>query len=290
MKKLLYRIKRDIINYSKFGITKNQPINQFQTIENELIRLKSLVIDLSLAYQRNYEFNKLNKEEFKAFSQNGEDGILSSILRKLEISFGYFVEFGVQDGLETNTTLLLFKGWKGLWMEADKSFYQQIQTNLKPAIEQQHLDVLNLFVDKDNFESILFSKNVPFDFDILSIDIDSNDYWIWESLTNFKPKIVVIEYNAFFPPDIEWVMDYNESGGWDGSTIYFGASIKSLFLLGEKKGYTLVCCSLAGVNAFFVRNDLLSDKFDILDISQIYKPINYHLKRQLPIKNKIGNL
>jgi hypothetical protein len=65
---------------------------------------------------------------------------------------------------------------------------------------------------------------------VLSIDIDGNDYWIWEAINCVKARVVVIEYNAKFPPDFEWVMPYNPDHIWDGSDNY-GASLKSLVLL-----------------------------------------------------------
>ena len=262
---------------------------QLNELKHELAIVRSLLTDQFINISHSIEINPLNKNEFKAFSQNGEDGILMEILKNLGIQSGFFVEFGVQDGLETNTTLMLFRGWQGLWIEADEYLYSQIVSNLHIPITSGKLRILNDFVNTKNFESILLSQDVPRDFDVLSIDIDSNDYWVWQSLTEFYPKVVIIEYNAFFPPDINWVMDYDEKRVWD-STIYFGASLKSLYELGLAKGYTLVCCSSTGVNAFFVRNDLLNDNFTILSLKNIYKPINYHLSRKMPILKKVKNV
>ena len=96
--------------------------------------------------------------------------------------------------------------------------------------------------------------------DLLSIDLDGNDYWVWESVAAIAPRVVVIEYNATLRPPHRLVMRYNPAHAWDGSN-YFGASLKALEVLGERKGYHLIGCSLSGTNAFFVRRELVGDRF-----------------------------
>ena len=97
--------------------------------------------------------------------------------------------------------------------------------------------------------------------DLLSIDVDRNTYYIWRALRERRPRVVVVEYNATFPPSDEWVVAYDPAKGWNSSS-YFGASLKSYELLGRELGYTLVGCGLAGTNAFFVRSDLVTDRFE----------------------------
>jgi hypothetical protein len=101
---------------------------------------------------------------------------------------------------------------------------------------------------------------VPRYFDLLSLDIDQNTFYIWEALHEFKPRVVVVEYNASIPPDIDWKVQYVAKGAWDG-THNFGASLKAFEKLGTQLGYSLVGCDFLGVNAFFVRDDLVADKF-----------------------------
>ena len=96
--------------------------------------------------------------------------------------------------------------------------------------------------------------------DLLSIDIDGNDYHVWQAVECVKPKVVVIEYNAKFPPDLEWVMPYEETHAWMGTDKH-GASLKAFERLGDRLGYSLVATNISGVNAFFVRKDLTQDKF-----------------------------
>ena len=202
----------------------------------------------------------LNRYEQKVFSQNGEDGIIQEIFRRIGTNKKFFVEFGVQDGLECNTTALIQQGWKGVWIEGDREDYRKICENFGPFINHQSLKVSHQFVQPGNFEAILNALSVPAEFDLLSIDIDFNDYWVWKALKNFKPAAVVIEYNAFYPPPIEFVATYNSHASHQPSN-YFGASLKSLEILGQEKGYQLVGCDFAGVNAFFVRSDLAKGKF-----------------------------
>lgn len=96
--------------------------------------------------------------------------------------------------------------------------------------------------------------------DLLSIDIDGNDWWVWDAIKCVSPRVVIIEYNAKFPPDFEWVMEYNEKHIWHGDDEQ-GASLKALELLGEKLGFQLVGTNVMGANAFFVRADLAKDLF-----------------------------
>ena len=122
------------------------------------------------------------------------------------------------------------------------------------------IQVIESFITKDNIISLFLQATVPKEMDLLSIDIDGNDYWVWQALKDYSPRIAIIEYNASHYPDKEWIMPYDASHQFDNSN-YFGASLKSLSQLGSQLGYTLVCCDSCGVNAFFVRNDLIGTHF-----------------------------
>jgi len=219
-------------------------------------------------YTQQYLFNnpkykspdKLNSYELKVFSQNGEDGIIEEILSRIGVTIGYFVEFGTGNGLQNNTAYLLTKGWSGLWIESDKINCRNIRDKFDFLLEDNTLTLYEGIIDAENVERIFYDVAVPTEFDVLSIDIDGNDYWVWNRIDKYKPKVVVIEYNAHFPATAYWVQKYEPTRGWDG-TSYFGASLKSLEDLGSHKGYRLVACDFCGVNAFFVREDLISDRF-----------------------------
>lgn len=228
---------------------------------------------------------RLERYGLRAFSQNDEDGILLEIFRRVGTSSKTFVEFGVQDGLQNNTRLLLYQGWRGLWIEADANACRSMRRAFTAEIATSQLQLCQSFVTTQNILGLIEAAQLE-DIDLLSIDIDGNDYWIWEAIS-LRPRVLVIEYNAKFPPPTKWVMQYNPQHHWD-HTDYFGASLESLADLGRRKGYTLVGCCLAGVNAFFVRNDLLLDSFAQPDTGALYNPPRYYMQRFLPSGHRTG--
>ncbi|MBE9664869.1 hypothetical protein [Mucilaginibacter boryungensis] len=220
---------------------------------------------------------RLNKHEYQVFSQYGEDGIIQEIFNRIGSTNQYFIEFGVQDGLECNTLNLLYKGWKGLWIEGSPQYADKIRATFNDMIGHGQLTIKNEFITAENIESIFNSAGAPAELDLLSIDIDYNDYYIWQAITNFNPRVVIVEYNATFRPDTEFIVKYKSDTSGDGSS-YFGASLLSFQQLADKKGYCLVSCSFAGTNAFFVRKDLIGDLFEApFTAENHYEPTRYYL-------------
>lgn len=220
---------------------------------------------------------RLNKYEYQVFSQYGEDGIIQEIYNRIGTTNKYFIEFGVEDGLESNTLNLLYKNWKGLWIEGSKRQTEKINATFSDMIGRGQLTVKNEFITAENIESIFKAGDAPAEPDLLSIDIDYNDYYIWQAINNYKPRVVIVEYNSTFRPDTHFIVKYNSSGSGDGSS-YFGASLLAFEGLATEKGYSLVGCSFAGTNAFFVRNDLLGDMFEAPFTAQNhYEPTRYFL-------------
>jgi hypothetical protein len=132
-------------------------------------------------------------------------------------------------------------------------------------------------VTSRNIEELLAAHQVPLDFDLLSIDIDGNDYWVWKAIERWQPRLVVIEYNAIFPPPVRWVMKENFDHRWD-NTNYYGASLTSLVILGRQKGYTLVATDSRGINAFFVRTELVTpEQFLDTALHYHYSPFKHPL-------------
>ena len=136
-----------------------------------------------------------------------------------------------------------------------------------------NFDIKNERVTAENIENLFQKYNVPKNFDLLSIDIDYNDYWVWKSIIHYVPRVVVIEFNSSVPPNESKVVPYDPDASWDG-TNYFGASLLALSNLGTKKGYTLVGCDNNGVNAFFCRSDLVSE-FSLKNFNDLYRPPQY---------------
>ena len=236
-----------------------------EQIDDKLAKTYSLQIDEYL--QRNLFTNpryhaadKLNRFEFQAFSQFGEDGIIQEIFKRIGVTNRYFVEFGVENGSETNTTYLLYQDWQGLWIDGSAENTGAISQSFSKAVAQKKLTTITSFITAENIEQLFKQGNTPAEFDLLSIDIDRNDYYVWKAITQYKPRVVIIEYNSIFHPGCHFVVDYNANAVWDG-TSNTSASLESLYELGLNKGYKLVASSFAGVNAFFVREDLVGEHF-----------------------------
>ena len=218
----------------------------------------------------------LEQYGYKVYSQNDEDGIITEIFNRIGTTNKIFVEFGVDNGLECNSHYLLHKGWKGLWIEGNDRNCLEIKRLFPVSIASGSLQVINAFIVKDNIDTII-GGSLSGSIDMLSIDIDGNDYWVWESINCIQPRVVVIEYNAKFPPEHEWIMKYNERHTWEEDDEQ-GASLKSLELLGRKLGYQLVGTSYTGVNAFFVKQDITKNIFvQPATAENLYNPARWEI-------------
>ncbi|MEP6506592.1 MAG: hypothetical protein ABJC63_00090 [Gemmatimonadales bacterium] len=195
------------------------------------------------------------------WSQNLEDGMTAEIFRRIGSPNRTFLEIGVGDGSETNTTFLLALGWSGWWIEASHHDCSAVSTRLRemPSLASR-LKLRQGIATPDNVMSLLREMGVPDEVDLFSLDIDLNTYHLWAALGELRPRVVIVEYNAAIPPDQSWIHPFEPGRDWDHSQA-FGASLKAYELLGRKLGYSLVGCDLAGINAFFVREDLVGDRF-----------------------------
>ncbi|MFH0798840.1 MAG: hypothetical protein V2A66_01520 [Pseudomonadota bacterium] len=250
-------------------------------VQNQTLQQLNQYTHFTLLQQEKYrEPGKLNRHEFQVFSQSGEDGILAEIFRRIGVSNRFFVEIAAGDGQENNTAYLLSQGWNGLWVEGSAVSAEAIRQCFRTPLADGRLKLADACVTAANIEHILREMKVPAEFDLLSLDIDRNTYWVWKALGSFRPRAVVIEYNATFPPDVDWKVDY-APGKVCNETIYFGASLKAFELLGQELGYALVGCGLSGVNAFFVRNDLAGGSFaKPFSAENHYEPPRYFLIRR----------
>jgi len=222
--------------------------------------LYSMYRESLLSSERNRDPKRLLTYGFRAYSQHDEDGMINEIFQRIGVSNKTFLEFGVGDGTENNTLYLLLAGWRGLWIDGNDKNAASINQKFFSFIQSDKLKFQHRFVDRNSINEIIEKGKLSGEIDLLSIDIDGNDYWVWEALAQVQPRVVVVEYNAVFRPPIAIVTDYDKQFLWDG-TSHYGASLKALELLASKKGYVLVGCSLLGINAFFVRRDLVADKF-----------------------------
>lgn len=215
----------------------------------------------------------LNRHEARVYSQNGEDGIIAWLFSRVGAPRRTFVEFGIGDGSECNSAnLSRTLGWIGLLMEADadqaeraRVFYDRL-----PGVR-----VLRERVTPDNIDGLLW-EHAPPDVDLLSLDIDGNDLWVWRAITAIEPRVVVIEYNATFGPERSVTVPYKD--GFDRyrehvSGFYHGASLAALAKVGADKGYALVGCDSRGANAFFVRRELTSELLRAVEPREAFFPL-----------------
>ena len=211
------------------------------------------------------------------FSQNDEDGILLEILRRLDIvDARSFIEFGVGDGTENNTIILLSKKWRGAWIGVENLAFDVPR-------EPSRLVFLKRWITKDNAAALaeealarlgLGLSNVS----VVCVDLDGNDASIVRSVIQHgaSPDVFIVEYNAKFPPGVEFEMPYDESHTWRPGYDFFGVSLSSWVKTFEPAGYSLVSCNSNGVNAFFVKTAAMERFADVpKTIEGHYRPGTY---------------
>lgn len=192
--------------------------------------------------------NKFYKQYARnVYSQNGEDGIVEELLKRLDISSGWVCEFGAWDGIHlSNTFNLVQKNFNAVYIEGDKTRYNDL---LKTVEKYPNITPVNAYVDHNDthnsLDNLLKTTDIPIDFDILSIDIDSYDYQVWKNFNVYNPKIVIVEINSS-------VKVNNTTHIHDGYN-FQGTGFFPMYQLGIEKGYKFI---LHTGNMFFIRNDL----------------------------------
>ncbi|MCG6919905.1 MAG: hypothetical protein LJF15_02300 [Acidobacteria bacterium] len=208
------------------------------------------------------------------FCQSGEDGILEKIFEVIPPTARFVIEFGAGDGvLYSNARRLIVReGWGALLIEGDEELAATLARNYVgfPGVRAVHA-----WVFPGNVELLFEENGVPHDLDLLVIDIDSNDYYVWRAIRDYRPKVVQIEYNGTFLPPQKVVVGFHPMLWWDKSR-HFGASIQSMVDLGRRKGYELVAANELGANLFFV-DSRYYERFNIKDNSpeRLFVPFNY---------------
>ena len=233
----------------------------FQKI-SEFLGLKDLIKISSNELIENIKKKETNKDKkvllnygYSVFSQGDEDGIINEIFSRIKLNNKKFIELGVENGLENNTTNLLLNGWNGVWFEGNKKWKKQIDECFSELIDKKKLKVNFELINKNNVNELLkneFTENEKIDF--LSIDIGLQTYHVLNAINYIQPRVISVEYNARLGPHNLWIADNESKMVWDND-IYYGASLKSYENMLNKKGYSLVGCSLTGVNAFFINKE-----------------------------------
>lgn len=236
-----------------FGISPQLAMLQREIDENRVLAARVLINQIkSLG-----PLESITDAGFKVFSQWDDDGIIQYLVHHLAVEPKTFIEFGVQDYRESNTRFLLMNNnWTGLVIDARREYIDYI---VKDDIYWRYdLTAVCAFIDRDNINGIFVGNGFEGEIGILSIDIDGNDYWIWDAITVVEPVVVIIEYNSLFGDQRAITIPYEpkfDRTQAHYSNLCYGASLKALCLLAEKKGYEFIGSNSNGNNAYFVRKD-----------------------------------
>lgn len=237
----------------------NEKIRRFYAVPSRLDSIQEALGRIEVRLNANYFSADPREYEFKVYSQWGEDGIIDYLLAHITIERNVFVEFGVENYSEANTIFLLkHRQWGGLIIDGSSDNIDSIrQGNI---FWRYDLLADCSFITKENINSIIERNGISGDIGLLSIDIDGNDYWVWDAIDIIQPRIVVAEYNSLFGPTATISTPYQANfyrTDAHPSNMYYGASISALNYLATKRGYSLVAGNSAGNNVFFVRTDIL---------------------------------
>lgn len=216
---------------------------------------------LALSNAERAPLPRLQDAEFKVFSQFGEDGILQYLARETGLSRSEqtFVEFGVQNYSESNTRFLLMNDhWRGMIIDGSREYMESVRN--QDLYWRHDLTAVDAWIDRDNINQLIGDAGFSGDIGLLSVDIDGNDYWVWERIDVVNPVIVVVEWNSVFGPDHAISVPYDpafDRSRAHYSNLYWGASIRAFEHLAAQKGYALLGSNTVGNNLFFVRKDRL---------------------------------
>jgi hypothetical protein len=236
-------------------------LSQIASLSNRVERLQEAIARIEMRQLALANDSNIRANEFQVFSQWGEDGVIQFLLSRVQITNTTFVEFGVGDYTESNTRFLLkHNNWSGLVIDGSEHYINQIRQSELPW--RHDLRTECSFITRDNINHLISSNGFSGDIGILSVDIDGNDYWIWQAIDCIQPRVVICEYNSLFGPDHKVSSVYNDNfviAKAHFSGLYWGASIAAFNHLAQQKGYSLIGSNSIGNNIFFVRNDVVKN-------------------------------
>jgi len=209
-------------------------------------------------------------------SQFGEDGIIQNLLERLGITNKWCIELGALNGLHHSNTrrLIAEEGWSGVLIEADPTYFEKLVDLYRDTPRVYPAREFVSFEGGHRLDAILARTPIPKDPDLLSLDVDGNEYHLLDSLTDYRPRLVVVEFNPTIPNDVVFVQPRDMS-------VYQGSSLRALVGLGKRKGYELVAAN--DTNGFFVPAELFSrlgiadNAIDTIHINHQYETKLYQL-------------
>ena len=274
------RVNDFMIKYLKNKILTFLKINYLKKEQEEI---KLLLGRLNNKINRDNQPNNLVDIEFKVFSQFGDDGIIQYLIEKINIPREYenFIEFGVENYSESNTRYLLFNNnWSGLIMDASNKNIKEIKNS--NYYWKFDLEVICEFINRDNINELIKNSKIDKRIGLLSIDLDGNDYWVWDKINVIEPIIVIVEFNSNFGFEHKISIPYNEKFERNKahySNLYWGTSLEALKYLSKIKGYSFVCTNSSGNNAYFVKSSEYK-KID-LNLSKIFYGSKFRESRNI---------
>lgn len=229
------------------------------------------------------ESKRLKDYEFKVFSQWGEDGIIQRLTNAIDIKNKTFIEFGVEDFVESNCRFLLVKdNWSGFVIDGSASNIHKLKKSY--FYWKYELVAIDSFITAENINELLSRSGFSEDLGIMSIDLDGVDYHVLDAIKHFRPRIMICEYNSVFGGarkiSVPYDAGFNRSKQ-HYSSLYWGASLAAVAHLAETKGYSLVGTNSAGSNAFFVRNDVLNSRVEVLNAEEAFFPSTVRESRDM---------
>ena len=253
--------------------------NFILNINNDEIAAKKFIYKLK-DYINNKNLPSYILQGYRVFSQNDEDGIIQAIFKDIGLTNKFFIEVGSGDGLENNTHFLLLNGWKGIWIDSNKKYTNKLNKllpkNSKLVIDCKKINPSNINAEINHNLKKLNIKNIE-SIDFFTIDIDSIDIHCVNNLSILRPRLICIEYNSKFPPNIKISIDEKFNQKWKHDD-YQGASLSYIVNCMERKNYKLISTNITGSNAFFVDENLydkcITSGQSVMDL---YMPPNYHL-------------
>ncbi len=194
---------------------------------------------------------RLTAQRFRLTSQNQEDGLTLALLNEAGPTTRRFIEIG--SGLSGGNGGFLARewGWSGLMVDGHSDHMQQVGRRFPMTT------AVAAWITRENVNELITEHGYAGEVDLFSLDLDGNDYWIWEAVTVSSPRVLILEYNSMFGPDRAVTIPYDaQFDRHRHHSMYYGASLAALTRLNARKGYRLVAVEPAGVNAFFLRNDV----------------------------------
>ena len=245
-----------------------------------------------LNMRKNYKnISNLNEVDFKVFSQNGEDGIIDYLLFSLHIEKPKFIEIGVGDYYESNTRFLFERSsGDGLIIDIIDNLQKRVEKNIR--LWRGNVKILNRKIDSENILATLKEFNFFDNIDLFSIDVDGIDYWILEKMPKKFCKLIVAEYNPYFGSNLEISVPNDKNfdrSKYHHSNLCFGASLKSIINLLDRKGFVFLGTNLFKNNAFFVNSDFKDNLFlEIPNNNELNSFTNASFRESRDINNKLN--